>query len=248
MTLVDNRRARLSRYAPWIARDYFTNQGPATIIVLLLVGFLAMQGAGGPSQFAALPEIIQARAIQGLVGALGFLGTFFATNGIIANDRKFGYYKFLFSKPLSPLAYYALIFALYGLGLLIVTVVLLGIWSLAAWPMFPPELLFVVAVTYLAYGGIGFLLSAAWRFDWISLVTVLLVANVAWSMWGASEGLVYWALHLLPPVHRADELQAIILRAPLDVPWALVAWIGGYGLAAFVLGLLVLRRRSLASS
>ncbi len=246
--LVDNRRGRLSRYAPWIARDYLMNQGPSTAIVLLLIGFLSMQGVGGAQGFAQLPEEIAARVMRGLLGVLVFLGTFFATNGIIANDRKFSYYRFLFSKPVNPLTYYAVTFVTYGAGLLLVTLALLGAWAVAVRPMFPPELFAVVALMYLAYGGIGFLLSALWRFDWLSLVTVLLIANVGWNLWGQSTGVGYALLHLLPPVHRADAVYALVMRQPgADLPWASIAWLGGYGLTCFLLGLVVLRKRPLGS-
>ena len=249
-TLVDNRRARLARYAPWIARDYLTNQGPSTALVVLLIGFLALQGATASGvELGNIPDDLLGRVLRQLLGSLVFLGTFFATNGIVANDRKQGYYRFLFSKPVSPPAYYAVTFAVYGAGLLVVTSVLLALWSVAVRPMFPPSVFAVVIIMYVAYGGIGFLLSAAWRFDWISLVTVLLVANVSWSLWGERSGPVYWLLHLLPPVHRADRVYEIVLRDPgTPLSWSSIAWLGGYGFACFLLGLLVIRRRPLGTS
>ena len=249
-SLIDNRRASLSRYAPWMARDYLTNQGPSTALVILLIGFLSFQGASASGvHLGDVPEELLHRILRSLVSYLVYLGSFFATNGIVANDRKQGYYKFLFSKPVSPPAYYAVTFFVYGAGLLLVTLVLLGIWALAVRPMFPLSVVAVVALMYLAYGGIGFLLSAAWRFDWISLVTVLLVANVSWSLWGKSEGVGYYLLHFLPPVHRADDIYQIILRdAAAAIPWGSIAWLGGYGLACFLLGMFVIRKRPLGTS
>ena len=248
-TLVDNRRARLARYAPWFARDYLTNQGPSTALVVLLVAFLSLQGitAAGGSVEAAPVELLE-RVLRQLLSTLVFLGTFFATNGIIANDRKQGFYKFLFSKPVAPTAYYATTFGIYALGLLLVSGVLLGIWAVAVRPMFPAAIVPVILVMYLAYGGIGFLLSAAWRFDWISLVTVLLVANVGWNFWGDRSGPVYWLLHLLPPVHHADRVYDLVLRSTTEIPWGSIAWLGGYGLACFLLGLVVIRKRPLGTS
>lgn len=247
---VDNRRARLASYVPWVARDYLTNQGPSTAIVILLIGFLSFQGAAAAGvQLRDVPEELLHRILRSLVSYLVYLGSFFATNGIVANDRKLGYYRFLFSKPVSPAAYYAITFLVYGGGLLLVTLALLGLWGVAVRPIFPLSLLAVVGLMYLAYGGIGFLLSAAWRFDWISLVTVLLVANVAWSLWGDSTGLPYYLLHVLPPVHRAAEVYQVILRdASAAVPWDSIAWLGGYGLACFLLGMLVIRTRPLGTS
>jgi hypothetical protein len=204
---------------------------------------------GTGTRLPDMPPDIAARLIRGLVSILAFLGTFFATNGIVANDRKLGYYRFLFAKPVSPPLYYALVFGVYGVGLLAVTLALLGVWALAIRPMFPLELFGAVFVLYLAYGGIGFLLSAAWRFDWLSLVTVLLLARLCWSIWENASGPAHWLLYLLPPIHRADNITDIVMRsANTPVPWGLIAWLGGYGLMCFLLGLLVIRKRPLGTS
>lgn len=249
-SLIDNRRAQIARYVPWMARDYLTNQGPSTALVILLIAFLSLQGVTlSGVELSKLPEELLQRVMRQLVGTLVFLGTFFATNGIVASDRKLGFYKFLFSKPVSPPAFYATTFLVYGAGLMLVVLALLGLWALVVRPMFPPPLFAVVALMYLAYGGIGFLLSAAWRFDWLSLVTVLLVANVSWSLWDDTTSPLRVLLYVLPPVHRADEVYNIVLRdAGNPIPWASIAWLGGYGVACFLLGMLVIRKRPLGAS
>jgi len=249
--LVDNRRAKLSEYLPWIARDYLTDQGPSTAIIIVLIALFEAQmfRMGTGTRLATMPQDVAARLLRGLAGILAFLGTFFATNGIVSNDRKQGYYRFLFAKPVSPPSYYALVFGMYGAGLLVVVLALLCVWAVIVRPMFPIELFGAVAVLYLAYGGIGFLLSAAWRFDWMSLVTALLVARLCWSVWGNATGPAHWLLYLLPPVHRADNVVDIVMRsAGTPVPWNLIAWLGGYGLLCFVLGMVVIRKRPLGTS
>jgi hypothetical protein len=209
-----------------------------------------LQGTvGRPLSLGDVPEALATRMMQAKIPPLVFIGTFFATNGIIANDRKFGFYRFLFAKPVSPPAYYAVTFASYGVGFLLVCAALLGVWSLTVRPTFPPELFGVVLLMYLAYGGIGFLLSAAWRFDWLSLVLVLFIANVAWSMWGHVEGPRRYLLYLLPPVHRANEVSDLVQReAAGPLPWGPILWLGGYGLACFLLGMIVIRKRPLGTS
>jgi hypothetical protein len=249
--MIDNRRAKLADYVPWIARDYLTNQGPSTAIIIVLLALFEAQmfHVGTGTRLADMPLDIAARLLRGLVSVLAFLGTFFATNGIVSSDRKAGYYRFLFAKPVSPPWYYATVFGVYGVGLLTVVLVLLGVWAIAVRPLFPLEIFGVVLVLYLAYGGIGFLLSAAWRFDWLSLVTVLLVARLLWTLWGNATGIRHWLLYLLPPIHRADNVADIVMRgAQTPVPWSLIAWLGGYGLACFLLGLVVLRKRPLGTS
>jgi hypothetical protein len=249
--LIDARRAKLAEYVPWIARDYMTNQGPSTAIIIVLLALFEAQmfHMGTGIRLSDMPRDVAARLLRGLVGILAFLGTFFATNGIVSNDRKLGYYRFLFAKPVSPPWYYALVFGVYGVGLLVVVFALLGVWAVAVRPMFPMEIFGAVLVLYVAYGGIGFLLSAAWRFDWISLVTVLLVARLFWTIWGSATGIRHWLLYLLPPIHRADNVVDIILRdAHTPIPWSLIAWLAGYGFACFVFGMVVIRRRPLGTS
>ena len=252
MTTHDTRqRARLGGYVAWMFRDYMTNQGPSTLLVVLLVGFLSLlpvlNGAMGvATRMGSVPRDIAVRILQAMLPPLACLGTFFATNGIVANDRKLGYYRFLFAKPVNPPLYYALTFAVYGIGLLVVTGVLMIIWAFTVRPMLPTELFIVVPLMYLAYGGIGFLLSAAWRFDWLSLVTVLLIANIAWALWSSATGWTRWLLYILPPVHRAGEVYNMQLSR--GVPWTAVLWLGGYGLLCFLLGMIVIRRRPLGTS
>jgi ABC-type transport system involved in multi-copper enzyme maturation permease subunit len=251
MTLIDNRRARLVAYAPWIARDYLTNQGPATMIVVLLIAFLTLKGYSGATgiELSNLSANDARRMLRSLTGIAAFFGAFFATNGIVANDRKHGTYKFLFAKPVSPPHYYAWTFLMHGVGLLIVVLALLGLWALTVRPMFPVELLPVIALMYIGYGGLAFLLSAAWRFDWVSLVTVLLVANVSWTFWMNATGPLRALLYLLPPVHRIDNVYTVVMRqAHEPIPWQIIAWFGGYGLICFALGLIVIRRRPLGTS
>lgn len=251
-TTAPQRRARLLRYVPWIMRDYLSNQGPSTALVVVLIGFMTMlpilKTADG-ARLGHLSPIMASRILRELAIPLAFLGTFFATNGLISNDRKFGFFRFQFAKPVRPTTYYAAIFAVYGLGLLVVTAMLLGVWALVARPMFPVGLFAVVAIMYVAYGGIGFMLSAAWRFDWLSLVSVLLVANFAWAVWGGSDSPARWLLYALPPVHKADDVYALLTPSRFTGPrWSSMLWLSGYGFASFLLGLVVLRKRPLGTS
>ena len=252
--ITENRRARLIEYMPWLARDYATNQGPATGLVVLLIGIMTIVPIirgfeGARPQLGNVPPEIASNMLRVMVTPLVFIGVLFATNGIVANDRKLGHYRFLFSKPVSPPAYYALTFLVNGVGLLIVALALMGFWYVAVRPMFPVSVLLALVIMYVGYGGIGFLLSAAWRFDWLSLVTVLLLANVGWSVWGNTEGIRHWLLFLLPPVHRAADVYGLVMRDSMQpIPWTSIAWMGGYGFLCFLAGMIVIRKRPLGTS
>jgi hypothetical protein len=195
-----------------------------------------------------VPNVMAGPLLVVMAERLAFLGAFFATNGIVANDRKLGHYRFLFSKPVRPWQYYGATFLLYGVGLLAVTIVLALIWGSVVRPAVSVELLLIVALMYLVYGGLGFLLSAAWRFDWLSLVTVVLIANLGWWAWVNADGWRRWVLYLLPPVHQDDHVYALLGSLNTEIPWSAIAWLGGYGLICFLLGLVVVHKRPLGTS
>jgi hypothetical protein len=252
MTTATTTRARLLEYAPWIMRDYLLQPGLGTVVVLLLVGVATvaplLATAGDSYVMGRAPNTVAGPLLAIMTDRLSFLAAFFATNGIVANDRKLSYYRFLFAKPVRPWAYYAATFGLYGLGVLLVTIPLALLWGYVVAPALSLELLLVVALIYLAYGGLGFLLSAAWRFDWLSLISVIVVANLGWWAWGNATGPRHWVLYLLPPVHRDEQVFAMLASADAAVPWVSVAWLGGYGLICFLLGLVVIHKRPLGTS
>lgn len=240
-------------YVPFVARDYGLNQGISTALVAVLIGVMTMlpamaQVPGARTPWGEVPFEVAATMLRVLIAPVAFVGVLFATNGIIANDRKFGFYRFLFSKPLSPTLYYALIFFVHGIGVVAVTLLLMGAWAVLVRPMAVADAVICVMIIYIAYGGLGFLLSAAWRFDWLSLVTVLLAANAGWSLWGTATGVRRWILHVLPPVHRATDVYAMVANPSGAIPWHSIVWLLGYGAICFALGLFVVRRRPLGTS
>lgn len=242
-------RARLGRYALWHLRDYLRDKGIATLITLALVGYLThipimrgrAQGLGG-----AFMDQMEDQAFISALKFLGFVGVLFATNGIVADDRRHGYYRLLFAKPVGVVAYYAQKWAVYGIGLLIVAAVLLGIYGLAVEPFFPGIFLPTFALIYVSLGGIGFLLSAAWRFDWLSLAAVLGLSDLLWLLFRDDGGLAGSLVRLLPPVHLLDGIYRAV-REGGGVAVSDVVWLGGYGGACFVVGLVVIRWRPLAT-
>jgi hypothetical protein len=247
---MSTRRAHLGRYLLWQLRDYLVQQAPATMIVLCLFGYLTiapvLHGVGGT--LAALPASVHQRLLAEFLASFVLLGTLFATNGIVSTDRKHGFYRFLFAKPVSAPRFYTNAFVANGVGMLLVGLFLLGLYSALVHPSWTASFVPVVAAMYVAYGGVGFLLSTVWRYDWLSLVTVAVVASIGWELWGDDAGIRGWLVHLLPPTHKAGEVYAYVAGAATAFPWATMIWLVGYGFTCFVLGLVVLRRRSLATA
>ena len=266
-------RARTGAYALWQLRDYLKDRGVSTIIVAILTGYLSFESvvkelpfprvadpvsADLIARFGSAPAVHAARMgqfnyalLSSSLGALVFVGALFAMNGIVANDRKMGFYRFLFAKPVTPTRYYGQAFIVHWLGFLAVMLLLAALYGLVVWPVVTGALVVVLALMFLAYAGIAFLLSAAARWDWLSLVAASLVSVLLWQRFGASTHPLATLLFLLPPLHRVNEIFASVpgapgAAAPSEIPWPLLAWLAGYGAACFVAGLVVLRYRRLA--
>lgn len=258
-------RARLSAYVAWQARDYLMDRGAPTVLIGLLFGYMV---AGGmvramnmslqhmsPAALARAGGVAAARAaavanltpifLETALGNLVFLGALFAMNGIVANDRKQGFYRFLFSKPVSPDRYYGQAFVVHWAGFVLVVTVLGLIYQASIGPVLTVPLYVAVSLLYLCYAGIAFALSAAARWDWLSLVAVTVVSNYLWLMYGASTNAAARLLYLLPPLHRTSAVYSAVAGGT-PLPWELLAWFGGYGAVCFVIGLVVLRHRRLA--
>jgi hypothetical protein len=267
------RRARVGAYALWQLRDYVKDRGLPTLIVAMLSGYLGLTpiiermpsraepvSTGLLARFGSAEAVYAARMLEfnhaflrSILGTIVFVGALFAMNGIVANDRKQGFYRFLFAKPMSPSRYYGQAFLVHWAGFLGVMAVLGLVYGVLIWPVLSRPLLLVVALMFVAYAGIAFLLSAAARWDWMSLVVVSVASTYLWARFGASTHPLARLLFLLPPLHRADEVYASVAGAPmyasgapLAIPWPILWWLTGYGAACFAAGLVVLRYRRLA--
>lgn len=258
-------RVRIGPYALWQLRDYIMDRGAPTLIISALLGYatigpmLPMLTRSlahlSPQAIASAGGMEGARAMQlreltvmflgSTLGGLVFLGALLAIQGLVANDRKQGYYRFLFTKPLSPVRYYGQAFLIHLAGFLGVMCVLGLIYGLLVFPVLTLPRLGVIAAMFLSYAGIAFMLSAVARWDWLSLVVVATAATYLWDRFGASSNPLARALYLLPPLHRTSEIySAAAAGSALNLP--LLGWFAGYGTVAFVVALVVLRYRRLA--
>ena len=258
-------RARLPAYALYQCRDYLMDRGIPTALIGMLFGYMvgaimvkemhqqldhmsaaaiARRGGLAAARAGMVADLTRAFLVA-LLGNFVFLGALFAMNGIVANDRKQGYYRFLFAKPVSPERYYAQAFVLHWIGFLVVTT-LLGLlyWSLIG-PVLTAPLYAAIGLIYLCYAGIAFALSAAARWDWLSLVAVTVAANYAWLRFGSTSDTVSPLLYLLPPLHRTSDVYSAVANGAA-LPWHLLGWFAAYGVICFVIGLVVLRYRRLA--
>ncbi len=240
-------RGRLARYSLWQFRDFVMDRGIGIVIIGFLWGYVMFEpirrAMGG--QWTGDPASPMWGIMLQVVSAVASLSVLIAMNGLVSIDRKNGYYRFLFSKPVNPVAYYAQLFVVYMVGVLAAMLVLSSL-SHIIFPAFSiVNFLIYSAVIYVAMGGIGFFLSVATRYDWLTLAAVWLGSRVLRGVYGPKHDWRSKAVELLPPVHKLDQVaNSLIGTGRADA--GDVVWLVGYGALFFALGLFILRRGSLA--
>lgn len=228
----------LPAYARFQARDLALGQGLILLAVAALVAFgLLRLGRTAPTMGTAdvLREVMSQAAVP---------FTLLLTGGIVSLDREHGYYRMLFSHPVSPVLYYLQRWLL-GLVFLLAFLPLAaaGIALQAGAFEVPANLVASTALLYLLVGGPVFLLSTVTRRDWL-LILVLLVAQLMVRQIvqsGVPVGPVVRALHAaLPPWHLVGASR------PLPSGGALLHVLA-YGGATVAAALLVIARRPMGS-
>ena len=259
------RRGGVGLYGLWQLRDFFVERGLPMFIISGLLGYLTAapmlpalhrniaslpprlvaKWGGTEAATAMLMKDFNTLFLRNFLGAVVFLGALLAMNGIVANDRKQGHYRFLFTKPVAPWRYYGQAFLIHWAGYLGIMTLLALVYGFLVWPVLSVPLVVVLALMFLTYGGITFALSAAARWDWLSLVTVAVAASFLWDRYKDSTSVAAALLYLLPPLHRTSDVYLALAKGE-PVPWPLVEWFVGYGVACYLVGLIVLRYRRLA--
>ncbi|MEP6618491.1 MAG: hypothetical protein ABJE47_04220 [bacterium] len=262
---VRSRRGLVGWYGLWQLRDYLMDRGASTLIVLSLFGYLGIapgmammkmrlervsaneiaKSGGIDALRAAMRHDVTVGFLANFLGAVVFVGAVFAMQGIVANDRKQGYYRFLFAKPVAPSRFYGQAFLIHWAGFTALVSGMALIFGALVEPVLSVHLVSALAVMFLMYAGIEFLLSSVARWDWMSLVAVTVASSFLWDRYGLSTSIVAKLLYLLPPLHRTSEVYAAVAKGS-SLPWHLLGWFGGYGTVCVVAALFVLRYRRLA--
>jgi len=241
------KRGRLARYSLWQFRDFVIERGIAIFIIAFLWGYVLLEPlrrAIGPQWPGDKTSPVWALTLQ-ISSAMVSLAVLIALNGMVSTDRKAGYYRFLFSKPVNVVAYYAQLFFVYMAGMMAIMLVLSSLLHMILPSFSIANYLLYTALIYIAMGGIGFFLSVATRYDWLTLAAVWLGARILRDAFGAQDSWRSKAVEVLPPVHKVDQVaNSLIGTGRADT--SDVLWLIGYGVLFFALGLFILRRGSLA--
>ena len=97
------------------------DRGIAIVIIGMLWGYVLIEPMRRTmgAAFAVGPLSPAWPLVITVTSSVVSLAVLIALNGIVSTDRKMGYYRFLFSKPVSVVAYYAQLFFVYMAGVLV---------------------------------------------------------------------------------------------------------------------------------
>ncbi len=234
----------LGRYLIWQCRDFVRERGIAVLLIGVVFGMTVIAPMKMAAAASATPmsDRMARQLLMIVLMQLSFIASFIVLNGLVSNDRKTGYYRFLFSKPVSLPAYYTQAFGVYFLGYLVVFALLLALFVVFVSPVQPFGPLAFAAIVFLSLGGIAFFISSLFRRDWVVLGGVLAGSQIISSVWGEAPGIRGVIARLFPPFGRlGDVMEGLVNRGTVE-PQSLV-WLLGYSAVFFVGGLIVLRRR-----
>jgi preprotein translocase subunit Sss1 len=248
------RRARLARYTLWHARDFAWNIAIVGLLLFGLVGWLMhlsldAEATVMEARHLTLPKTAQLNLFQQLLSMFVTVGPILVLTGIVSNDRTHGYTRFLFSKPLSPVAYYAQVLVVRFVGFLAMGAVLLLAWSHYHDPQVSWKFFADIICCFVSIGGVVFLTSVLTRFDSIVAIIFLLVSAAFYGKWEALTGFKHYLTWPLSPVSKFGELHmwflginnfGALVDLPFPTKWFI--WNMAYGLACVLLGLVMLRR------
>lgn len=175
------------------------------------------------------------------------LAVLMGTNGVVAQDRQKGFFRFYFSKPVPVPGFYG---AAYLIHAALVTAGAAVVAAGIGWYSLPQPVLGVAmacALTFALLGSLLFLLSTLTYQDGLFFIIIWLVTlmlrQVEMTM--KPGHWLHTAVRVLPPTHRLDAVRDALYAG---TPWQPTdAWhVLAYGGACLVLAAVALRKLPLA--
>jgi hypothetical protein len=248
---------RLLRYARYQGPDFLQQRLALPLILLAFVAALPtyLMTRNTPPGWMQSPqgiELAKQMFSQSITLYLP-LGAFVGAVGVISTDRHQGYFRFLFSKPVNILAYYAQTYLLHA----IIYVAVFGVivWGYGAYTVHfsVHRAMEAAALTFVLIGGLGLLFGALTRFDGAALIAVYILALALGQLMMMPNGLQNgglpaWLVPVvkgLPPVLKLDQLRDHLYAGQV-LDMAQLVHVMAYGIVAALAGFLLLRRLPLA--
>lgn len=236
----------LLRYSRWHALDFAIERAVGLLLVaaviLLPIILLAreVRRDGGVSTSTTAQEVYSQ-----LGGHLAYFLVILVVVGMVAESRRNGTYRFLFSKPVSMPAYYAQQYVIWGLGMVAFDLLIAAALTLTVGPVAPWGLVWYHLLAYVLIGGLTFFFSTFFRHDWAGVMGLVVPAELLMALWNPPSNAQRVILTLLPPVKELSDLQSSLL-AGATLALSDAALVTGYGLLFLLAGLVILDRREFA--
>ncbi|MEA3246719.1 MAG: hypothetical protein U9Q74_11245 [Gemmatimonadota bacterium] len=244
-------RGRLGAYLAFQARDFLLLRAALPTVLVLMFGWMMVKTAPGGIDWAApVPgQRFLAEIVRVLSGMFITLAAFLGVARLVTDDRSNGYFRFLFSKPVSVVQFYGQQWLLTGAGLVVLAGGLALLLGAVTAPVNVVAIMTVMGLTWMLVGGVGFALSAATNYDAALLVIAYVVSSALHAFKDApGSTMAPWLqqlTRLTMPLHRLDYVRDE-LYAGNPMPWGHAAIVAGYGAAFAVAAVVILRRVSLS--
>ncbi|MEO8224463.1 MAG: hypothetical protein ABI661_06630, partial [Gammaproteobacteria bacterium] len=140
------------RYLPWMLRDMLFAQGAVLLVTSTLIWLIVTRISPAPPASAGL------QILQSIVQQAGWPFILYCSSAIVSTDRIQGYYRSIFSRPVSPPWYYLQrwVVGAFVVGLLVPVVTVALELAIGSFPL-SWRFLAQVELTYLLAGGLVFL-------------------------------------------------------------------------------------------
>lgn len=243
---------RWMAYARWQLLDYLWQRLllPLALAALLSIAtFYSVASMSVKPGFWSAPDGARfaAMVLKQAMGTFIPLAVLMAMNGVVAQDRQKGYFRFFFSKPVPVTGFYLSAFVIH----LIIAAAAAGAVAAAIGAFSVPQPVLgtamACALTFALLGSVMFLLSTLTYQDGIVFIAVW-VGTLLMRLLEPTRTAGHWmhtAVRFLPPTHRLDAVRDALYGAQpyqMNDVWHVLA----YGGACLVLAVIALRRLPLA--
>lgn len=219
-------------------------------MLLCYAAFYSMKGmAAGHPEFWGTSDgrRFTLQLLKQAMGAFIPLAVLMGTNGMVAQDRQKGYFRFFFSKPVPVTGFYVSSFVVQAVLVMAGAALVAAFIGFKTTPQPVLGVALAAGLTFALLGSLLFLLSTLTYQDGLVFILAWVLTLIARQLEPVMKAghWLHQAVRVLPPTHRLDAVRdALYAAQPVlaaDV-WHVLA----YGGACFVLALVALRRLPLS--
>lgn len=238
----------LLAYAPWHLRDVAAKAIAPVLLFAVMVAFplLAIRSAadqaGGPVSWSDSPSMrdVATQIYGSMLGLTVLIGALLVMNATLSTDRDKQHVRFLFSHPVSPVAFYLQRY-LVGVAATSLAYLLVPIgYSAAVLDVSVLGAFQAMLLACLVYGAITMLAAAITAKDGVLVIGIFVIASVTQQV-AATEQSPRWVeitAAMLPPVHHVSaHIQMFTTGATREAMplWGIGLWTVGMVAAALAL-------------